>query len=305
MPTILLLHRFPSASCDWHHQTKYFASQDYGIIAPDLLGYGGTSSPDSLEHNKFKNMSADIIEVLSECGVGSSEKVHVVGHDFSAIFMSTLIAYYPQIALTCSFLAVPYMPPGLKIDLGAMKQLTERELGFEIFGYRRFLMRNDSWKLIDAHKEIFFTLMYGTEETMIKNFLPTGELEAWLKADRKASLQDWVTADYLVTRNRIFWGKAYRGPTDWYRSRFREHLGIDEELADIKSPPPKLPCPTLYVQSENTKIMAKDWTERTRLVADVYEYADAKGGTGRWLQPDVPNEVNRILKGVFERHIRA
>ncbi|KAF2245422.1 alpha/beta-hydrolase [Trematosphaeria pertusa] len=302
--TILFLHGFPSSSYDWHHQIKHFADKGYGVIAPDLLGYGGTTSPTSLEPYKLKNMSDDIMAILKHCGVDvdGGKKVHVVGHDFGAIFMSTLIAYYPQIALTCAFLAVPYTPPGRKLDLDAMKVLTERELGFEFFGYRRFLMRDDSWKLMDEHKESFFTLIYGPEEGMIKHFLPAGELEAWLKADRKVPLLDWVTPEYKETRDRIFSKEgAYRGPTDWYRARFREFLGIDEEMEDI-GPNPKLPCPTMFMQSADSKMMAKEWTERTKLFADDYEYADVKGGKGHWVQLEAPAEVNRALEDFLERH---
>lgn len=50
------------------------------------------------------------------------------------------------------------------MDLDAVKQVTERKLGSEFFGYRRFLIRDDSWRTMDDHKESFFTLLYGPEE---------------------------------------------------------------------------------------------------------------------------------------------
>lgn len=41
----LFLHGFPSSSYDWRHQISFFQQEGYGIIVPDLLGYGGTSKP--------------------------------------------------------------------------------------------------------------------------------------------------------------------------------------------------------------------------------------------------------------------
>jgi len=218
-PTILFLHGFPSSSYDWHNQISYFSGKGYGVIAPDLLGYGGTSSPSSLEPYTFKNQSQDLVALLRHFSIDldGGEKVHIVGHDFGSILLGPLLAFFPQIALSASFLSVPYIAPGHKQDLDVMKQITEQALGFEFFGYQRFLISDESWKLIGEHKESFFTLLYGPEALMATEFLPTGRLEAWLKADRKAPLLSWTSGAYKETRDRIFAKEdAYKGPTDWY-----------------------------------------------------------------------------------------
>lgn len=44
-PYLLLCHGFPSSSYDWRHQINYFAGLGYGVLAPDLLGYGDTDKP--------------------------------------------------------------------------------------------------------------------------------------------------------------------------------------------------------------------------------------------------------------------
>ena len=46
---ILFLHGFPSTSYDWRHQISFFVAKGYGILAPDLLGFGETSKPRELE----------------------------------------------------------------------------------------------------------------------------------------------------------------------------------------------------------------------------------------------------------------
>jgi pimeloyl-ACP methyl ester carboxylesterase len=77
-PYLLFLHGFPSSSFDWRHQIDYFAHHGYGIIAPDLLGYGGTDNPSDLASFSLKNMAYDIEELLECEGV---KAVFGIAHD--------------------------------------------------------------------------------------------------------------------------------------------------------------------------------------------------------------------------------
>lgn len=76
---ILFLHGFPSTSRDWRHQISYFAAKGYGILAPDLLGFGETSKPSGLEMYRGKGMAEDIVEIMVSEGVGV---VVGVAHDW-------------------------------------------------------------------------------------------------------------------------------------------------------------------------------------------------------------------------------
>jgi len=80
---ILFLHGFPSSSYDWRYQIQHFSRKGYGIIAPDLLGYGRTSKPLDVEAYKAKLMVEDIVEILKHEGV---ETVIGVGHDWFVFF---------------------------------------------------------------------------------------------------------------------------------------------------------------------------------------------------------------------------
>jgi soluble epoxide hydrolase/lipid-phosphate phosphatase len=77
-PYLLFLHGFPESSYSWVNQIEYFTRNGYGIIAPDLLGNGGTDKPDELEAYNMKSMSGQLAELLDCEGL---EKVVVVGHD--------------------------------------------------------------------------------------------------------------------------------------------------------------------------------------------------------------------------------
>lgn len=83
-PTFLLLHGFPSSSYDWRYQVSHLKERGYGVLVPDLLGYGDTDKPKELERYKKKNMSADLIQILNYEKLG---KVIGVGHDWLVGFL--------------------------------------------------------------------------------------------------------------------------------------------------------------------------------------------------------------------------
>ncbi len=79
-PYLLLLHGFPSTSYDWRHQVAYFKDLGYGLIVPDMLGYGGTSIPTDPEVYRKSLICKDIIEILDKEDIG--KRCFVVGHDW-------------------------------------------------------------------------------------------------------------------------------------------------------------------------------------------------------------------------------
>jgi pimeloyl-ACP methyl ester carboxylesterase len=77
--SILFLHGFPSTSYVWRNQISFFVAKGYGILAPDLLGYGETSKPTELEMYKAQEMANDIVEIMTFEGI---DVVVGVAHDW-------------------------------------------------------------------------------------------------------------------------------------------------------------------------------------------------------------------------------
>ena len=85
-PTLLFLHGFPSSAFDWRRQFGYFTSRGYGVLAPDLLGFGGTDKPLDPAAYTLKKQVAEQIELLDCVGVGT---VVSIGHDlYDHLFMA-------------------------------------------------------------------------------------------------------------------------------------------------------------------------------------------------------------------------
>jgi len=78
-PTLVFLHGFPSTSYDWRHQVSFFQEKGYGLIVPDLLGYGGTAKPLDPQAYVSSLITKDVIDILDAEGI---EKAVAIGHDW-------------------------------------------------------------------------------------------------------------------------------------------------------------------------------------------------------------------------------
>ncbi len=127
-PYLLFLHGFPSTSYDWRYQINFFADQGYGLIVPDMLGYGGTAKPLETEAYKSSLITKDIVDILDHEG---AENVVAIAHDWSVLHLvafdgqelnflycergakinSRLANYFQDRFLAFAFFAIGYTPP--------------------------------------------------------------------------------------------------------------------------------------------------------------------------------------------------
>lgn len=147
-PTLLFLHGFPSSCYDWRHQIPHFLAQGYGIIAPDLLGYGGTDKPTDPAQYRGKKMASEVVEILDHENI---LKVHGIGHDWGSYLLSKIVDYHGDRVLSLSFLDLPYMPPQQVINVDVINASTKRVMGFEIFGYWKIFEKPEAAKLVGEH----------------------------------------------------------------------------------------------------------------------------------------------------------
>ena len=78
-PTLLFCHGFASGSRDWQGLALLLKEKGYGVLIPDMLGYGGTAKPKDPAAYLPSLVSRDIIDILD------AEKlttVIAVGHDW-------------------------------------------------------------------------------------------------------------------------------------------------------------------------------------------------------------------------------
>jgi len=77
-PTLLFIHGFPATSGECSPQISYFYRPGYGILAPDCIGYGGSSNPLEVSYYVGKAMASDIISIMDTEGL---QQVIGISHD--------------------------------------------------------------------------------------------------------------------------------------------------------------------------------------------------------------------------------
>ena len=78
-PTLLLCHGFPSTSREWRHVIPYLQTKGYGVLAPDMLGYGGTDKPTDPAAYVSSLVTKDIVDLLD---AEKLDKVVAIGFDW-------------------------------------------------------------------------------------------------------------------------------------------------------------------------------------------------------------------------------
>lgn len=106
-PTFLLLHGAPSSSYIWHHQVELLPKAGFGILVPDLLGYGDTDKPESYEPYQMKCLVPQVHELVTK--VLDTPKVIGVGHDFGAGLLSHLYVHHKELFSQLVFIATGFM----------------------------------------------------------------------------------------------------------------------------------------------------------------------------------------------------
>ena len=109
-PAVILLHSFPLCRQMWDAQVKALSSEGFRVVAPDLRGFG-ESSTDVTPYD-LTRLTDDINELMSYLGIGRAVMVGV--STASAVLLDMLERYPRRVAATC-FLS-PAMQPGDAAD---------------------------------------------------------------------------------------------------------------------------------------------------------------------------------------------
>ncbi|KAF7852772.1 hypothetical protein EAF04_010891 [Stromatinia cepivora] len=302
-PYILFSHGFPSSSHDWRHQITYLSSKGYGIIAPDLLGFGDTSKPLSIESYKFKDMASDLHEILSLHSISASHKVLGVGHDWGSPMLSRMVNYYPELFEKLVFLDIGYQAPdgpGLNFDMVKMINAQIKEAaGFEIFGYFLFMDEEGSAELMDKNPESVMSLFYSLDSDLgKKNLGATGAFRKWLKRSMIAPYPNFVTDEDVASFKALFSPQngGFGAAKNWYTAQLH---GINE--ADDKAIPKEkaiLHQPTLLITSTNYTSLSANFASQMKPY--VSNLRVENWDVGHWIQLQKSEETNALLGEFFE-----
>jgi pimeloyl-ACP methyl ester carboxylesterase len=111
-PLLIFVHGWPELSISWRHQLPAFAALGFRCIAPDMRGYGRSST--YTRHGDFaqEEIVADMLELLASLG---REKAVWIGHDWGSPVVWNMAAHHPEKTVGVASLCVPYIK-GFTLD---------------------------------------------------------------------------------------------------------------------------------------------------------------------------------------------
>ncbi|TFK50253.1 alpha/beta-hydrolase [Heliocybe sulcata] len=294
-PILLFLHGFPSTSYDWRHQLAYFHDRGYGLVVPDMLGYGGTDKPENVADYRSSLICRDIVDLLDYEGL---EKVVVIGHDWGSKITSRLANYYPERFTAYAFLALGYLPPGHNTDLAADLQKTKQALGYELYGYWLFFSEDGADRIIDDHWDSMFSLVFPYDSNIWKTDVAgVGALKSSLLANKIGPLPSYITEEEKEVASRAL--RPLKAPLNWYKV-MTSGISAEDDKSIPKDRASFPDAPILFVAANKDYIcLAEPQRQKLR---------DLGGGRVRieslnadhWVMLSHASEVNKLLEGWIE-----
>ncbi|KAF2649261.1 epoxide hydrolase 2 [Lophiostoma macrostomum CBS 122681] len=111
---LVFIHGWPDLAQTWHHQLTHFsATSTYRVLAPDMRGYGNSSSPDSKRAYSLEVIVSELVNFTHQLGF---TKAIWVAHDWGCGAVSALAAHHPSLFLGMVSLSVPYRTIELGLD---------------------------------------------------------------------------------------------------------------------------------------------------------------------------------------------
>ncbi|KAF9521695.1 alpha/beta-hydrolase [Crepidotus variabilis] len=214
-PTLVFLHGFPNSSYDWRYQIKFFTDQGYGVVAPDLLGYGGTDKPLDTALYKASGIAQDVVDILDRIGVTGD--AIPIGHDWGSKIVSRLANDHQDRFAAFGFLAVGYGAPNPTLSYKDFVASTAKVFGRELFGYWAFFSEDDAPAVVTKYYDAFWDGLFAFEPETVKLLAATGGFDAYLPKNLSVPLPAFLPPAVCLPNNSCIDQTGLSAPFNWYK----------------------------------------------------------------------------------------
>ncbi|EKM56408.1 uncharacterized protein PHACADRAFT_93100, partial [Phanerochaete carnosa HHB-10118-sp] len=311
-PTLPFCHGFPSTSRNWRHIVPRPRDKGYGVLALDMLGYGGTDKPTDPAAYIPSLISKDIVDILDAEKLGNAI---AVGHDLGCKAISRLANYYPELILAYVFFAVSFVQVLPPMDFEVFQGLLKKQPGYETLGYWKFLSEPGANKVIQAHVASSYNYLcvshidsfvgvtfFHDFKTWIERLAPTDVLKQSPLEDFIASRPSYLFEEDMKHFVETFRRDGFAAPTCWYKIVTSQLSAKDDQqiIPERKFPPASAPiyfgeakhdytCPPKIGYASFT------WEVFSRHSVTMKEY-----GADHWLILSHGGEISRDLEKWIE-----
>lgn len=122
-PLMLFIHGWPEIGLMWRAQLEAFSAEGWRCVAPDMRGYGGSSSPTASEAYALSEIVQDMVELHDHLG---GRPAIWIGHDWGSPVVGALAAQQSGRSRGQVLISVPYFPEGFALP--NLLPLVDRQL---------------------------------------------------------------------------------------------------------------------------------------------------------------------------------
>lgn len=301
-PLVIFVHGWPELSISWRHQLPVFAALGFRAIAPDMRGYGRSSTYDSTDAFAQELIVADMIELIDHLG---AERALWVGHDWGSPVVWNIASHHPDRCEGVVNLCVPYRT--LELGWDETVALVNRDIypadQFPVgqWDYQLFYQEN-----LPRAVEVFEADTYLTAKAIFRKGNPAGQGQpsatstvrannGWFggadQAPDTPQDTDVVTESDLRTYAAALAHNGFFGPDSWYLNHEANSTYARASVDDGR-----LAMPVLFLAARY------DFTCEcvdSRLAEPQREYignlTERTIDTGHWMAQERPAEVNAAI----------
>jgi len=300
-PPLIFVHGWPELSLSWRHQLPAFAALGFRCIAPDMRGYGRSSTYQRHEDFAQELIVADMLELLASLG---HQHAVWIGHDWGSGVVWNIAAHHPEKTTGVASLCVPYLAAGFTFD--NIVPLVDRAV------YPEAEYPVGQWDYQLFYEESFDKARNGFEaniRNVVKALFRKGDPNAVGKPSRTAAVRkaggwfgggacpdvprdgDVITEQDLDAYTAALTRNGFFGPDSWYMNR-----KANGAYARTARNGGKLSMPVLFLHGAYDTTCE---TIRSRLAEpmrrDCNDLTEVTVKSGHWMAQEQPVAVNAAL----------
>ena len=295
-PLVLLCHGWPELSYSWRHQIPAIAAAGFHVMAPDMRGFGRSSTPAEIDSYSIFDNVGDMVALVA---AADKTQAVIIGHDWGAPVAWYAAMFRPDIFTAVAGLSVP---PPLR---GRARPLdTLRESGITNFYWQYF--QTPGVAEAEFERDIGLTMRTllgrGFSEPAASLFIEEGKgFLGDARPDRP--LPPWLSEADLTIFTDAYKKSGFRGGLNWYRNLDRNwELTAPWHGAQIHQP-------SLFIAGSNDSVItgligAKRVGDMGRVLPNLKGKLIIEGA-GHWVQQERAHEVNAALIEFLNANARS
>lgn len=301
---VIFCHGFPEIWYSWRRQLPALASAGYRAIAPDMRGFGASSSPPELEAYESRKICQDLIALLDRLG---AKRGVFVGHDFGGMVVWHMALMHPDRVRAVASANTPFYPHSRLNPVQILRSRPGR-MAYQVFfmqtgpeggpGPAEAELEADVHRTLSAFYRGPAQFAGEGQDNDEGGGFPTAEAIAskgFLNSFAGPHPQsDLLDSTELTVYARAFERTGFRGPLNWYRNLEANWRWLSE------APEQKISRPALMITAGRDPILTPRSSQHMERFIPQLERAHIEA-SGHWTQQEFPEKLNAILLEWLQR----